>query len=65
MSGGNNGHGGKRNGAGRPIGSGVGKSVTTRSVSLSPEMWAMIDKLRGSSTRGSWLTAIVYRQVNG
>ena len=63
MSGGNN-HGGARNGAGRPVGSGDGRSVTTRSVSMTPEMWAMIDRMRGHSSRGVFLSACLHRQWN-
>jgi hypothetical protein len=34
------------------------------SVTMTAEAWALIDKVRGSSTRGSYLSAIVYRHVN-
>jgi hypothetical protein len=33
----------------------AGRSVIPRSVSMRPEMWAMIDEKRGSSSRGVFL----------
>jgi len=50
-----NDHGGKRKGAGRPAGTGKGRTVVTRSVSMPPELWAKVDRLRGEQSRGKWL----------
>lgn len=47
--------GGKRPGAGRPKGSGAGKTVITRSVSMPPKTWAAIDERRGTESRGRWI----------
>jgi hypothetical protein len=41
--------GGRREGAGRPKGSGNGRTVEIRSVSMLPESWQKLDELRGSS----------------
>jgi len=40
-------HGGRREGAGRPRGSGNGATVETYSVSLPPKTWQLIDEMRG------------------
>jgi hypothetical protein len=49
--------GGKREGAGRPPGSGTGRTVTTSSISLPPELWDKLDGLRGELTRSAWIAA--------
>lgn len=50
-------HGGKRKGSGRPAGSGQGRTVVTRSVSMPPEMWDKLDRLRKDQSRGAYLAA--------
>ena len=35
-----------------------------RSVSMTPEMWAMIDRMRGHSSRGVYLAAILHKKWN-
>lgn len=47
--------GGKREGAGRPPGSGVGRTVTTSSISLPPELWSKLDSIRGDKSRSAWV----------
>ena len=54
-------HGGKRKGAGRPPGSGQGRTVETRSVSMPPDLWAKLDRLRGEQSRGAFLSAKIKR----
>lgn len=49
--------GGKREGAGRPPGSGKGRTVTTSSINLPPELWGKLDSLRGELTRSAWIAA--------
>ena len=54
-------HGGKRKGVGRPAGTGKGRTVVTRSVSMPPELWAALDRLRGEKSRGAFLAPIIKR----
>jgi hypothetical protein len=54
---------GKRH-AGRPRGSGNGRIAVSKSITMTPAAWALVDQLRGESSRGSWLSACFYRQVN-
>jgi len=45
--------GGARKGAGRKAGSGEGRKVVTRSISLPPELWAKLSRLTGN--RSAWV----------
>ena len=54
-------HGGRREGAVRPRGSGNGPTVETHSASLPPKTWQLIDEMRGSSSRGVFISVCVYR----
>jgi hypothetical protein len=47
--------GGARKGAGRPPGTGKGRTVTTSSINLPPALWARLDALRGDLTRSAWI----------
>ena len=49
--------GGAREGAGRKHGSGTGRTVTTSSINLPPELWDKLDSLRGELTRSAWIAA--------
>lgn len=49
--------GGKREGAGRKPGSSHGRTVTTSSISLPPDLWDKLDALRGELTRSAWIAA--------
>jgi len=49
--------GGARKGAGRKLGSGMGRTVTTSSITLLPELWERLDTLRGEITRSAWIAA--------
>jgi len=49
--------GGSRKGAGRKPGSGKGRTVTTSSINLAPELWDRLDALRGQLTRSAWIAA--------
>lgn len=53
--------GGKRAGAGRPPGTGKGRTVETRSVSMPPAMWDKLDALRGDRSRGEWISELVQK----
>ena len=57
--------GGRREGAGRPPGSGNGPTVEVRSVSMIPQAWQLLDQMRGASSRGVWIAASVFRAHNG
>jgi len=48
-------HGGPRKGSGRKLGSGKGRTAVTRSVSMQPESWAKLDRLRGTMSRGKYI----------
>jgi len=50
--------GGKRPGAGRPKGSGKGRTVTNHSVSMPHDVWAMIDEDRGNHSRGKFIASL-------
>ena len=47
--------GGKREGAGRPQGSGKGRTVKTSSISLTPALWGKLDEIRGDNSRSAWV----------
>ena len=47
--------GGKREGAGRPPGSGQGRTVTTSSINLPPTLWEKLDRIKGEQTRSAWI----------
>lgn len=48
-------HGGKRVGAGRPKGSGKGRTVKTSSINLPPAVWDKLDVIRGDLSRSKWI----------
>ena len=48
-------------GAGKPKGSGTGYTVEVKSVSMTPESWRLLDQMRGSLSRGVWISARVWR----
>lgn len=48
-------HGGPREGAGRPAGTGAGRTVESKSVSMSPAAWVKLDALRGKLSRGAYI----------
>ena len=52
--------GGKRPGAGRPLGSGNGQTVEIRSISMPPQTWEKLDELRGATSRGVWIGSRVW-----
>lgn len=56
-----NNHGGPRPGSGRPKGSGKGRTVITRSVSMPPDIWDRLDTVRGEQSRGEWIAERVRR----
>jgi hypothetical protein len=53
--------GGKRKGAGRPKGSGTGKTVKTSSINLPPALWDKLDEVRGWETRSAWIADKIKR----
>jgi hypothetical protein len=48
-------HGGKRKGAGRPLGTGTGILRVTKSVSMRQADWDRLDKKRGDQPRGAFI----------
>ena len=56
-------HGGERKGAGRPKGSGKGRTVKTSSINLTPEVWEKLDAIRGGLSRSRWITEMI-KEVN-
>ncbi len=48
-------HGGKRAGAGRPKGSGKGRTVKTSSINLPPAVWEKLDAIRGGLSRSKYI----------
>jgi len=53
--------GGKRKGAGRPKGSGKGRTVKTSSINLPPALWDKLDEVRGGKTRSAWIADKIKR----
>jgi len=47
--------GGKRAGAGRKLGSGHGRTVISSSITLPPDLWAKLDRLRRDQSRSAFL----------
>ena len=45
---------------GRPKGSGDGRTVEIRSISMTPEAWHLLDQMRGASSRGVWISSAVF-----
>ena len=56
--------GGRREGSGRPRGSGTGRTTESRSVSMPLTTWRMLDEMRGSTSRGVWLGCRVWSMWN-
>lgn len=52
-------HGGARKGAGRPKGSGKGRTVKTSSINLPPAVWDKLDGIRGDISRSKWIAATI------
>jgi hypothetical protein len=56
-------HGGPRKGAGRPQGkksaNAKGRTAVTRSVSMQPESWDKLDRLRGTMSRGKFIESML------
>ena len=48
-------HGGKRQGAGRPLGSGKGRTKKRNQLSMSQEAWDKLDRL--TDNRSAWVEA--------
>jgi len=51
-------HGGARKGAGRPA---TGRKVKASSITMTPELWAKLDALRGGKTRSAWVADKIKR----
>jgi hypothetical protein len=49
-------HGGAREGAGRPPGTGKGRKAVTKSVSMLGKHWRKLDRLRGEKSRGGYIS---------
>lgn len=50
-------HGGKRKGAGRPLGTGTGILRVTKSVSMRQPDWDRLDAKRGEQPRGAYIAS--------
>jgi hypothetical protein len=48
-------HGGPRPGSGRK----PGRRVKTRSLSMLPDLWEKIDRLREKKTRSAWIAELI------
>jgi hypothetical protein len=46
-------HGGARKGAGRPAGSGTAPPTSTRSIRLTDDLWAKLDRM--TTNRSKWI----------
>jgi hypothetical protein len=55
-------HGGQRVGAGRPKGSGKGRTVKKSSITLTPALWERLDVLRGQKTRSAWIAEKILKK---
>jgi hypothetical protein len=62
-------HGGPRKGSGRPKGAksknAKGRTAVTRSVSMQPESWDKLDRLRGTQSRGKFIESLLPASGNG
>lgn len=54
-------HGGKRAGAGRPKGSGKGRTVKTSSINLPPAVWDKLDSIRGDLSRSKYIAETIHK----
>ena len=54
-------HGGARKGAGRPKGSGKGRTVKTSSINLPPAVWDKLDAIRGDISRSKWIAETIHK----
>ena len=52
-------HGGSRKSAGRKSGSGKGRTYVSKTVAMSKESWAKLDRQRGTISRGKFIEALL------
>ena len=52
-------HGGARKGAGRKTGSGKGRLYVSKTVAMSKESWANLDRQRGTMSRGKFIESLL------
>ena len=52
-------HDGPRKGAGRKAGSGKGRTYVSKTVAMSKESWAKLDRQRGTISRGKFIEALL------
>jgi hypothetical protein len=48
-------HGGARKNAGRKKGSGKGRVVLSKTITMRPESWEKLDRARGRQSRGKYI----------
>ena len=58
-------HGGQRKGAGRKAGSGKGRKYVSKTVAMSQESWAKLDRQRGTMSRGKFIEALLPAKGGG
>ena len=57
--------GGARKGAGRKAGSGKGRTYVSKTVAMSKESWAKLDRQRGTMSRGKFIESLLPPGGNG
>ena len=58
-------HGGSRKGAGRKTGSGKGRTYVSKTVAMSEESWAKLDRQRGTISRGKFIESLLPAKGEG
>jgi hypothetical protein len=52
-------HGGKRPGAGRKKGSGQGRQILAKTISMGKASWELLERLRGPKPRGRFIESLL------
>jgi hypothetical protein len=52
-------HGGKRSGAGRKKGSGQGRQILSKTISMGKESWDLLERLRSTTPRGRFIESLL------
>ena len=54
-------HGGKRPNSGRKPGTGKGRKVSYKTITLPLELWGKLDSIRGKLSRSEWFASKIRR----